>query len=231
MDEEKHWTEQTKDLLQIGNWVGTRQNSSKLGRDSSKLGRYKTKLSCRRCEHNWRPDKTAVLSTSAVWTSHKRNSDSDLPDHIQITALCNKYFQITVANIPALSMVLTFQHAALTGTVVLQNARILLDDNLRWTQYPLLSATAQHISGGSVNVIVLYMYGTLHVISREYPRWASGGDFPLPSSWFSGSEQPPGGSTSRPSRLLFSHRTLVQGSHASWKVLENGFGPGKSWKF
>jgi len=25
-------------------------------------------------------------------------------------------------------------------------------------------------------------------------------------------------------------KSIIQGSHASWKVLENHFGPGKSWK-
>ena len=42
-----------KQAILVANWklVETRQNSSKLGRD-------KTKLSCRRCEHNWRQDKT-----------------------------------------------------------------------------------------------------------------------------------------------------------------------------
>ena len=45
---EHNWRQ---DKTQVGNWVETRQNTSKLDRD-------KTKLSFRRCEHNWRQDKT-----------------------------------------------------------------------------------------------------------------------------------------------------------------------------
>jgi len=31
--------------------------------------------------------------------------------------------------------------------------------------------------------------------------------------------------------VLTTTQFCYQGSHASWKVLENGFGHGKSWKF
>ena len=55
----------------VHNANSTRQNSfvTSPDADSSKLGRDEIKLSCWRCERNWRPDKTCFVA-SAVWTSH-----------------------------------------------------------------------------------------------------------------------------------------------------------------
>ena len=53
--------DKTRQFCHISNCVHTANaDSSKLGRDSLTLGRGETKLSCLRCEHNWRPDKTVL---------------------------------------------------------------------------------------------------------------------------------------------------------------------------
>jgi len=71
------------------------------------------------------------------------------------------------------------------NTLLLSDARISFDDDLRrLATSPVEKRLSQHISGGSVNAVIMYSYSTLHVISREYPSWACWGGFPLPSLHF-----------------------------------------------